>query len=91
MIESDRRGYLWGNLKREGVQEAEISSYGSLNVSKEMGLAKETTSRGAEGRLTSGLATPWKTRIYASEIVLHLSHSLKNAKALSANASRAQW
>ena len=31
---------------------------GSLNVSKEIGLARETTSRGAEGRLTSGPATP---------------------------------
>ena len=31
---------------------------GSLNVSKEMGLAKETTSQGAEVRLTSGPGNP---------------------------------
>ena len=52
-------------LKREGVQEAEFRSRvlyyrldKALIVSKEMGLAKKTTSRGAEGRLTSGPATP---------------------------------
>ena len=63
MIASDRRGCS-GNLKREGVQEAEFRSRvyvtgfdGSLNVLKEMGLAKEMTSRGSKGRLTSGPVT----------------------------------